>query len=554
MNKKNVVSEPDFLAAVEHAKLIAVSIGKKELNPALLRAGFLALVSSDRPLEEIALSDLKDLLLASCVRLSFPADIPQSISDSIKLPVSNRLRQLLECHYESVAEFVSILVEDGSPLNETDEEIFEKVLLRAGGWLSRQKGAAKLSREVIGAAAYYCYIAGDCVSYPGISVHASLCSQNIEALIKHKKWSENLFAPETRVTVKLDDDLKNELAIAKSGPVIASLDWAAISGLRFISEYSTAIHEAGHTVASFILRPQVPIAQVSIVGLSDSVGRTTIDTNSAYISLTSSRKFFREEIRILLAGGIAEQIAFGDDFIDAGARSDIERATRSTWEWVAQLGLDDSFGPISLPALTDAPGYAASHLQFEAQRTVQCLLKEAYEETKELLKKNWHYVEMLSKKLIENKILGLDDVVKVFLDRGIADWPGTCKVRSLPIRRQVKFAFKEGVCATIEGPVRYQKGDALVTGENQESWPISFDRFSKTYKPIGLHAMGQDGEYCKIPKQAIALRLSTSRTIALSEGRGALTGKAGDWLVDYGDGDLSIVAADLFSNYYETIK
>ena len=129
MNKKNVVSEPDFLAAVEHAKLIAVSIGKKELNPALLRAGFLALVSSDRQLEDIALSDLKDSLLASCVRLSFPADIPQSISDSTKLPLSNRLRQLLERQYESVAEFVSILVEDGSPLNETDEEIFEKILL-----------------------------------------------------------------------------------------------------------------------------------------------------------------------------------------------------------------------------------------------------------------------------------------------------------------------------------------------------------------------------------------------------------------------------------------
>ena len=48
--------------------------------------------------------------------------------------------------------------------------------------------------------------------------------------------------------------------------------------------------------------------------------------------------------------------------------------------------------------------------------------------------------------------------------------------------------------------------------------------------------------------------LKAHKIFVLSRGRGALFGKAGEWLVDYGRGDLSIVADKQFETYYEVFE
>ena len=48
-------------------------------------------------------------------------------------------------------------------------------------------------------------------------------------------------------------------------------------------------------------------------------------------------------------------------------------------------------------------------------------------------------------------------------------------------------------------------------------------------------------------------QLWSNRTVVLSGGRGALSGKTGDWLVDYGCGDLSLVSERLFESYYKVV-
>ena len=45
-----------------------------------------------------------------------------------------------------------------------------------------------------------------------------------------------------------------------------------------------------------------------------------------------------------------------------------------------------------------------------------------------------------------------------------------CK-RLVPV--PVAFALADGVCETLEGPVHYQKGDALLTGVQGERYPRS---------------------------------------------------------------------------------
>lgn len=548
-----LTSTSDFQRAVSHAKEVAASIGKKELNPALLRAGFLAYLESDASLTEPDLCKLIEPLKDSCIGISIPTTNSLQTSNAVKLPISGRLKQLLESKYKSVTEFVDALLEDGSGLNDADAEIFLKVIARATGFAKRKQPRSKISGEILGVAGYFCHLAGAFSDHPGLSMHASFCSENIEALVKRNNWTDAQFKPSSTPEIDIDTDLAKTLAAAVAGPVIATLDMAANAGARIIAQRVTAIHEAGHAVASFILRPQLPVVQLSIVLAAGSEGRTVFDTHSSYVSDSRTIKYFREELITLLAGGIAQQIAYGDDYLDSGSTSDIERATKHAWTWVACLGMDDGFGPIALPALSDAEGYENGFLQWKAQRAVQRRLIEARDASRELLRENWRYVEDLANRLLERKILDAGEVANVFLELAIAGRPGVCAVRSRELTRKVKFAVANGVLETREGPVRHQKGDALVTGDDGERWPVTLALFRKTYEPVGDYTFGQDGAYRKIQRNASALRLAGPRSFALSRGRGALSGKAGDWILDYGRGDLSIVAEKQFEAYYELI-
>jgi hypothetical protein len=99
--------------------------------------------------------------------------------------------------------------------------------------------------------------------------------------------------------------------------------------------------------------------------------------------------------------------------------------------------------------------------------------------------------------------------------------------------------------------VRYDAEDALVSGADGENWPVNRKTFERIYEPVGSKGYGQDGPYRKIGGEILAVRLDGPRRIDLSGGRGVLTGQSGDWLVDYGAGDLAIVAADVFLSSYK---
>ena len=63
--------------------------------------------------------------------------------------------------------------------------------------------------------------------------------------------------------------------------------------------------------------------------------------------------------------------------------------------------------------------------------------------------------------------------------------------------------------------------------------------------------MGMDGTYTKKAQIVQALQLTDSRRLDLSRGRGILIGKKDDWLVEYEDGEMSIVGNEKFSNLYK---
>lgn len=132
----------------------------------------------------------------------------------------------------------------------------------------------------------------------------------------------------------------------------------------------------------------------------------------------------------------------------------------------------------------------------------------------------------------------------------IARQPGAFLAVKRPVPVSVEFAEGEGTLDTREGAVRYQAGDALLSGIEGERWPVPRARFLETYDPVAPLRAGERGTYLKRRKAVWAWRTGAAVEIALSGERGTLRANAGDVIVDYGGGDLAVVAASIFEGSY----
>lgn len=550
-----ITTNPEFKDAVDLAKAIALAQGRNELSVSLLLGGFTLLFSEEQKNKDLSegLCKRRAAISDSCRLLNIPDDINLEEARSVKLPISKPLKDLIAKKEITIEAFVDSLIESNVLVTREDDAAFEKVLLRASSWCRRQDPEASIDPELLGVAAYVCYMEGDFQDQPHLATHILHSRNAIIALISSRNWNLLDFALGEGDSIELQESCLQFLDENKTSRILAAIDKIVDQGWRLLGERQTATHESGHAVASFLLRPQIPISQVSIIGVNDYAGKTAYDWTSSKRKMYS-RDFFSLELRVLLAGGIAEQIAYGMGAIDSGALSDIESATKYVWDSVAYLGLDEEFGPISIQALDKEEGYSAGYLSDEAQKRCQFLLKEARDDVRALLEKNWNYVEEMTNVLVERKAISTQEVIEVFIDKGIANWPGVLSVESCAVEREVEFASKSGICETLEGPVRYAKGDAIVTGVEGEQWPVSIKEFEQRYRPLQDGRFGLAGRFEKIPRQALAIKLTTSKSIVLSSSRGVLEGRVGDWIVDYGDGDLSIISARLFDSYYKSMK
>jgi hypothetical protein len=107
---------------------------------------------------------------------------------------------------------------------------------------------------------------------------------------------------------------------------------------------------------------------------------------------------------------------------------------------------------------------------------------------------------------------------------------------------------------TLEGAVSCAAGDAVVTGSKGESWPVPRDAFLRKYVPMHGVVAGEDGQYKKSLAFVEARQLERVETIVLSDGRGVLTGHAGDWCLTYGVGNQAFIRSDVFAESYGPSK
>jgi len=132
--------------------------------------------------------------------------------------------------------------------------------------------------------------------------------------------------------------------------------------------------------------------------------------------------------------------------------------------------------------------------------------------------------------------------------------PSHVIARKLVREIEVRFAEEECIVRTAEGAVRAKPGDAILTGASGEHWRVSRSHFSDKYSAVAPTVEGSAGRYRAKPYQVLAVRVAQGFRVILSDGVSELTGRAGDWLVDYGDGSLGIVSPLVFGNTYEIVS
>jgi PGDYG protein len=127
--------------------------------------------------------------------------------------------------------------------------------------------------------------------------------------------------------------------------------------------------------------------------------------------------------------------------------------------------------------------------------------------------------------------------------------------RAVPV--PVTFARSSGTLETLEGPVPYEVGDAIVTGTKGESWPVGRSDFLDRYAPLPGTNPGDNGTYERRPEVLDALQVTDDDNppleVTIASG-GVLTARTGDWIVQYSTGDLGVVNQQIFKETYEVIS
>jgi hypothetical protein len=265
-----------------------------------------------------------------------------------------------------------------------------------------------------------------------------------------------------------------------------------------------------------------------------------IQTSADYLS----------EICVDLAGRAAQLIKFGPTKIDFGATGDLQMATKTAWEFVAERGLDPEFGMISLKTLANLQGEPIGWLFDKAHQRLHAIINQEAKRAEGILRENWDKVESITQDLLTKKVIAETSISDDMISAGLTGVKGVSSAKSIPVEHPFIIARQPGIIRTPEGPVRYETGDAITNIETGQNWAVGKSYFERYYEPSRRHKFGIDGIYRKKSQTVLVLELQQTRRIDFKDGRGILFGVKGDWLVDYGEGEMSIIQRDQFFSLY----
>ena len=170
---------------------------------------------------------------------------------------------------------------------------------------------------------------------------------------------------------------------------------------------TTAIHEAGHAVATYRLPTQDPVRHITIIPRGQSLGSTWSLPMDDSSNMTRNEMY--EEIVSLLGGRVAEALFVGD--ISVGASNDIDRATKLAKDMVARYGMCEKLGTVSYldgGEVFIGRDYQTTKSYSEAVAAtiddeVRILIDNAYAHCKQILEENSEKLQAIVDYLLANE-------------------------------------------------------------------------------------------------------------------------------------------------------
>ena len=176
-------------------------------------------------------------------------------------------------------------------------------------------------------------------------------------------------------------------------------------------------HEVGHALVTALQKHAEPVQKITIVP-------RTMGSLGYVIQAPEEEKYLmsKEELNArlvtFLAGRAAEEIVF--DSVTTGASNDMEKATKIARSMIAQYGMSEKFGLMSLeqvenPYLGNRTTLNCSDkTATEIEEEVKILLKEKYEEAKKLLRNNRTKLDKIAKFLYEKETITGREFMDIF--------------------------------------------------------------------------------------------------------------------------------------------
>ena len=170
---------------------------------------------------------------------------------------------------------------------------------------------------------------------------------------------------------------------------------------------TTAIHEAGHAVATYKLPTQDQVRHITIIPRGQSLGSTWSLPSGDTSNMTRNEMY--EEIVSLLGGRVAEALFVGD--ISVGASNDIDRATKLAKDMVARYGMCEKLGTVSyLDGGEVFIGRDYQNTKSYSEKVaatiddeVKLLIDKAYDHCKQILSENSEKLQQIVAYLLEHE-------------------------------------------------------------------------------------------------------------------------------------------------------
>lgn len=212
-------------------------------------------------------------------------------------------------------------------------------------------------------------------------------------------------------------------------------------------------HEVGHALISALQKNSEPVQKITIVPRTmGALGYVMhVPEEEKYLN---SEEELRNMLVSLVGGRAAEEVVFHS--VTTGAANDIEKATDIARAMVTQYGMSKHFGLVGLSTVESKylegrdVMNCSDQTAAEVDKEVVAILKESYEQAKQMLSENRELMDKLAAFLIEKETITGKEFMEIFRrEKGLPE-PEEKKKDAEPGRTVPEIKFPKEVQMTEE--------------------------------------------------------------------------------------------------------